>query len=286
MQTEYIKKITQSLIILPTLSTIAAQLPELLYDEKNKKDNRDSLERIISTCPVLAARFLKMANARGEPVTGIHNAVSKLGFEELKDICMEISLSGFFDLKNSGVDSQKFWDHCHAVGIAARIVAQEHKFGLTADEAFTAGLLHDFGKVIFLHYKSKEFEQAVNLSKSRPCELYLAESEYLGVNHGQTGAALARKWLLPNSIVEVMQYHHDLANTEIVNRPLVAIVNFADILCRILVAGDSGNHAAPAFTVELAKELAKWDFNLESSWQSLMALCIDELDERGLTHYG
>jgi len=265
-----------------TLPTVAAQLLELVDDEK---DNRKSLEQIISGDPVLAARLLKMTNANGELVTGIHNAIKKLGFEQARDICMEISMSRVFELKNSCMDLQKFWDHCHAVGIVARIIAQEYKFGLTDDEVFTAGLLHDFGKIVFLHYKSNEFEQAINLSKSRSCELYLTEKELLGIDHGQTGAELAKKWFLPNSIAEVMQYHHDLAGVKI-NRPLVAIVNFADILCRILGAGESGNYAPLTFTTELANELAKWGIDLElNALQPLMALCIDELDKWGLTHY-
>jgi len=282
VQTESIKKITQRLMTMSTLPTIAAQLLEIADDEKYDKE---SLERIISGDPVLAARLLKMTNANGELVTGIHSAINKLGFEQVKDICMEVSLSRVFELKNSSVDLQKFWDHCHAVGIVARIVAQEYKFGLTDDEVLTAGLLHDFGKIVFLHYKSGEFEQAINLSKSRSCELYLAEIEFLDADHGQAGAELAKKWLLPNSITEVMQYHHYLAGAKI-NRPLVALVSFADILCRILGSGDSGNHAPPAFTEELANELAKWGIDLElNSLQSLMALCIDELDKCGLTHY-
>ncbi|MDR1811676.1 MAG: HDOD domain-containing protein [Candidatus Fibromonas sp.] len=279
MQTESVKKITQRLMTMSTLPTIAAQLLEVANDEKFDKE---SLERIISGDPVLAARLLKMTNANGELVTGIHSAINKLGFEQVKDICMEVSLSRVFELKNSGVDLQKFWEHCHAVGIVARIVASEYKFGLKDDEVFTAGLLHDFGKIVFLHYKSGEFEQAINLSKSRSCELYLAEREFLNVDHGQTGAELARKWLLPSSIAEVMQYHHDLAGAK-VNRPLVALVSFADILCRIFGAGESGNHAPPTFTDELASELAKWGIDLElNALQPLMTICIDELDKRGL----
>lgn len=277
-----IKKITQSLISLPTLPTVAAQLFELVDDEKYQGE---ALEQIISGDPVLTARLLKMINAKGESVTGIHSAISKLGFEQAKDISMEASMSRVFQLKNSKVDLQKFWDHCSAVGIVARIVAQEYEPNLAAD-AFTAGLVHDIGKNVLLQYMGNEFERAIALSKNRHCELHLAEKELLGLDHGQIGALLAENWQLPRSISEVIQYHHDLPRAEI-NKPLVALVSFADILCRILNAGDGGNYATPSFNAELAHELGKWNIDLElKALQPLMLLCIDELNKRNLTQYG
>lgn len=281
MRTEYIKRITQSLISLPTLPNVAAQLFELVEDDKGE---REALEQIVSADPVLAARLLKMTNSRGESVTGIHSAINKLGFEQVKDISMEASMSRVFELKNSKVDLQKFWDHCSAVGIVARIVAAEYEPNLATD-AFTAGLLHDIGKIVLLQYMGAEFEAAIERSKSRSEELYLVEKELLGVDHGQIGAWLSENWQLPRSISEVMQYHHDLERAEI-NRPLVALVSFADILCRILGAGDGGNYAPPSFTEEHQKELGKWNIDLEiNALQPLMLLCIDELNKRNLTEY-
>jgi len=281
VQTEYIKKVTQSLISLPTLPTVAAQLFELA----DEKDQREALEQIISGDPVLTARILKIVNTRGEAVTGIHSAINKLGFEQTKDICMEASMSRIFELKDSKLDLQKFWDHFSAVGIVARIVAQEYEPSLAAD-AYTAGLLHDIGKIILLQYKGHEFEQAIACSKNRPCELNVAERELFGMDHGQIGALFVENWQLPRSIAEVMRYHHDLTKAEI-NRPLVALVSFADVLCRILNAGDGGNYAPPIFNAELANELGKWHINLElNALQPLMLMCIDELNKRNLTQYG
>ncbi|MCL2100867.1 MAG: HDOD domain-containing protein [Fibromonadales bacterium] len=283
MQTERLRRITKSLISLTTLPTQIAQLFELV----DEKDQREALERIVSSDPVLAARLLKMVNARGESVTGVHSAISKLGFEQTKDICMEASISRVFELKNSNIDVQEFWDHGNAVGVAARIIAQEYKPDL-AEDAHIAGLLHDIGKIILLQYEGAEFEKAIALSKSRSCELYLVEKELFGDDHGQVGARLAESWLLPRSIGEVIMYHHNFARAEI-NRPLVALVSFANILCRILSTkpGISGNYAPPAFSEELAEELCSWGVNLDANaLRPLMIKCIEELHKRGLAQYG
>jgi putative nucleotidyltransferase with HDIG domain len=279
VQVEHIKKMTQSLMSLPTLPTVVAQLFELGDDEKSQR----ALEQIISSDPVLAARILKMVNTRGNSVTGIHSAISKLGFEHAKDICMEVSMSRVFELKDSKVNLQKFWDHCSAVGIVARLIAQEYKPDL-AEDARTAGLLHDIGKFIFMLSNSSEFEKAIAMSKSRSCELYLAEKELFSMDHCQIGALFVENWQLPRPISEVIRYHHDLAKAEI-NKPLVALVSFADIICRFLYPeGDSGNYAQPAFTAELEGELSKWKINLEpNALERIMRKCISELDKRDLT---
>lgn len=280
--TEYIKKVTQKLRFLPTLPTVAAQLFELGDSES---DEIESLERIASGDPILAARLLQRINSNGESVTGIHSAINKLSFERAKEICMEESMSRAFEFKNSSIDLQKFWDHSSAVGIVSRIIAQEYEPSLATD-AFTAGLLHDIGKNVLLQHSGDDFERAIALSKSRRCELYLAERELLDIDHGQIGALLAESWQLPSSINEVMQYHHDLSKAE-VNRPLVALVAFADILCRILNAGDGGNYAPPTFTPELAQELCRWKINPElNALQPLMFMCMKELDKRNITKYG
>jgi HD-like signal output (HDOD) protein len=279
--TERLVRIIKALNSLPTLPTLTGRLFELV-DEGT--DQKKSLEQIVSGDPVLTERLLKKVNTRGESITSVHSAITKLGFEQAKDICMEVSMSRAFELKDSKVDLHKFWDHSNAVGVVARIIAQEYKPDL-AEDAHSAGLLHDIGKVILMQFCSTEFEEAIALSKSRSCELNLAEMELLGMDHGQVGALYAenrKDQRLPRSITEVIQYHHDLPRAEI-NRPLVALVGFADILCRIFNAGDGGNYAPPSFTVELATELGQWGIDLEpNALRPFMAKCIEELGRRNL----
>jgi putative nucleotidyltransferase with HDIG domain len=269
---------------LPVLPTVAAQLLELMDNEKNQEH---ILEHLVSNDPVLASRLLKMINAKGESVTSIHSAIGKLGIETVRDISMEASIASMSrgsEFKNAKVDMLKLGDHCSAVGIVARIIAVEYEPNLATD-AFTAGLLHDIGKYISLWQMSKEFEQAIELSKSSKCELHIAEKKFMSTDHGQIGALYAENQRFPRSIVEVIQYHHDLSRAQI-NRPLVAFVAFADVLCRILEAGNGLNYAPPAFSDELANELGKWRINLElNALQPLMFKCIEELNNRNLTQY-
>ena len=143
----YIKRITQSLLNLPTLPTVAARLLELVGDPQV---NESALVEIISEDPVLAARLLRMCHASsGQPVTGIRDAIRALGFEQVRDISLEASMAHVFSGARTvgGFDLQGFWDHCSAVGVVSRHLAQK-LFPEMAGEAFMAGLLHDIGQVV------------------------------------------------------------------------------------------------------------------------------------------
>jgi putative nucleotidyltransferase with HDIG domain len=280
----YIKRVTQSLLNLPTLPTVAARLLELVGDADV---DENALAAVISEDPVLAARLLRMCHASsGQPVTGIRQAIRMLGYGQVRDISLEASMVHVFSAARTvgGFDLQRFWDHCSSVGAVARLLAQKI-FPDMAGEAFMAGLLHDIGKVVLLQYLEEDFAQALALGRSRGIELAEAEREVLGVDHGQIGAWLAEHWRLPRSLQEAMQYHHDLGRAEI-NRDLVALVTFADLLCRILHAGDGGNAAAPVFTPVLVAHLNAWGMSPRmDSLQPLLLEIMQELNRRNLTHY-
>ncbi len=281
---EYIKRITQSLLNLPTLPTVAARLLDLVGDAQV---NERALVDIVSEDPVLAARLLRMCHAgSGQAITGIGAAIRALGYEQVRDISLEASMAHMFSAARTvrGFDLQRFWDHCSSVGVVARFLAQR-LFPEMASEAFTAGLLHDIGKVVLLQYLEEDFGAAIALGQNRGVELWEAERELLGVDHGQIGAWLAEHWRLPRSMQEVMQYHHDLARAQI-DRELVALVACADLLCRILKAGDSGNNAVPAFTPALAGHMQAWGIPPRmESLQPLLLQLMQELNARNLTHY-
>ncbi len=281
---EYIKRITQSLLNLPTLPTVAARMLELVGDAEV---DGNALANVISEDPVLAARLLKLCQSNsGRAPTDIRDAIRTLGYEQVRDISLEASMVHVFSAARTvgGFDLQRFWDHCSATGVVARHLALK-LFPEMASDAFTAGLLHDIGKVVLLQYLEEDFAQAIALGRSRGIDLSEAERELIGVDHGQIGSWLAEHWRLPRSLQEVMQYHHDLGRAAI-EKDLVALVAFADLLCRILHAGDSGNAAPPVFTPALAKHLNAWGMapNMESLQPLLLELMV-ELNRRNLTHY-
>lgn len=246
-----IKRITESIIGLPTLPTVVSKMIELV---DNPRTSAASLSRLISTDQALTARLLKLANSAyyGFPreISTVNMAIVVLGFNTVKD--MGLSLSVFDAFKNQentpSFDIARFWEHSIACGIASRMLAHNYHSRF-AGEAFVAGLLHDIGKVILNQYFHKEFKLIMEMT-SGGMLLEEAEDSVLGIRHSQIGSWLAEKWNLPKLISETIEFHHVPWDAK--KEPLfVSTICLADYLCHICGSGNSGRANPPIMEPKL-----------------------------------
>jgi len=250
-ETLRIKKITESIIGLPTLPTVVSKMIELV---DNPRTSAASLARLISTDQALTARLLKLANSAyyGFPreISTVNMAIVVLGFNTVKD--MGLSLSVFDVFKNQDVTSSfdipRFWEHSIACGIASRMIARLYR-SRYAGEAFVAGLLHDIGKVILNQYFNKEFAEILKRTSAGEL-LEDAEDSVIGTRHSQIGAWLADKWNLPKLIADTLGYHHAPWDSRI-DPVFVATISLADYLCHISGLGHSGRALPPVLDQQL-----------------------------------
>jgi len=239
-----IKRITESIINLPTLPMVVSKMIELV---DNPKTSAGSLARLISTDQALTARILKLANSAyyGFPreISTVNMAIVVLGFNTVKDMGLSLSVFDMFKENEAAgnFDTTRFWEHSAGCGIAARVIARRcgHRM---AGEAFVAGLLHDIGKVILRQYFPVEFGRIMTLASAPGGDLDAAELDTIGTGHGQIGGWLAVKWNLPGIIAESIALHHTpwLASADPV---FVAVVDIADYLCHFSGIGSSGRAA-------------------------------------------
>lgn len=270
-----LKRISQSLLNLPTLPTLAARLLELV---ENPSTNAQLLSQFINQDQVIAARLLKMSNSayygQGREIANVHQAVVLLGFDMVREIALGVSVLNAFKSAQGldGFDISSFWDHCSAVALTARKIAKGWLPHL-ASEAFTAGLLHDIGKVVLIQYLPDDFSTCLLEAKAQGRQLYEVEREHFGTDHGQIGSWLAQRWKLPSSLPDVMQFHHELSLCKEENRNLVAVIQLSDLICRLLKAGHGGNYAPPVLTVELQEILMGW--GMQPTLEGLRPLLLD-----------
>jgi len=262
---EHFKRISHSILNLPTLPTVAARLIDLV---DNPKTSATQVGKLISEDQVLTARILKMCNSAyyglGRDVTSVQQAIVLLGFDNVRELSLSVSvINAFRNVQGSSLlDINSFWDHCGYVGIASRFLAKRYAPGL-AGEAFTAGLLHDIGKVVLMEFLGKEFSKVLDINKERKEELYLLEREILGVDHGEIGFWLGEKWKLPPNLCAVMQHHHHPEEEE-EHQELVCLVALADLFVRIMKKGYSGNPAPPKISAQLIQCVQNlWGLTLE-----------------------
>src|SRR5690606_23618228 len=110
--------------------------------------------------------------------------------------------------------TDQLWHHSMSVAVAAkRIMRYESGDDQLTEEAYTAGLLHDLGKLVMINAAPDEFAKAREMANERQIPLWQAEDEIIGCNHAETGAYLLGRWGMPASVVEAVALHHQPMNT-------------------------------------------------------------------------
>ena len=245
---ERLRKITQSIIGLPTLPAVITQMISLI---DNPKTSARNVSQLISTDQALTAKILKLANSAfyGFPreIATVDLAIVVLGFETVKNLGLTVSVlerfSGDGDGETADFDRQKFWEHSIGCGVAAKILASKLPYRVPG-EAFAAGILHDIGKLILSQYFPNEFSEVLRLARDEDLYIGQAEERVLGVTHADIGSWLAERWNLPKQLEEAIYFHHTPGRLER-SPQLPALIHLADFLCRREQIGDGGGERMP-----------------------------------------
>ena len=188
----------------------------------------------ISKDQVITGRMLKLANsalfAKRSPIESLDHALVYLGQDQLVKLILSASVHSFFDQSSSGYSLCKGGLYHHALGCAQLAEALAVKTG-KADHriAYTAGLLHDIGKVVLDQYVASAYPFFYRQSMVGKENMIAAEKRLLGLDHTEVGHLLAAKWKFPGSLDNVILHHHrpDLAGE---HKTLAVIVYVADLL--------------------------------------------------------
>jgi putative nucleotidyltransferase with HDIG domain len=212
---------------------------ELLILFRDPNQDIDHVVELISYEPSLTAQILRTCNsaafAGAEPPADIFEAVSRVGFYQV--YCLVVSLFGAkttsMDGAAEGVNVDELWRHSVGVAVAAGVIAEEA--GQTRAAAFTAGLLHDIGKLVLASAERLSYAEIIQRAKNEGVLLTDLERTVLDVDHAELGGELMRRWKLPEEIVGAVRYHHDLKAA----RPfehLTAAVQVGDMIAHQLFA--------------------------------------------------
>ena len=101
----------------------------------------------------------------------------------------------------------QLWKHSVAVAIGAEQLAKELNIR-SVDYIFTAGLLHNVGKIILGTFMEAETWPIVEIAFSQEISFDKAEKKVLGIDHAEAGALLLQNWKLPEDLIQVAKYHH------------------------------------------------------------------------------
>ncbi len=217
-QTRLLREKIRQIQDLPTLPRIAMQVLELLQDPYF---SIEALDQILSHDPVLCAKILRIANSAYYslrfPVDSVRRAFLVLGAREIQQMVLTLSVFKVFrnGARKVALDREKFWEHSANSAVLARAFIlklremAQRNLSVEPEVAFSAGLLHDLGKLVMDHYFQDDFRRVATLIESHNFPPLLAEKEVFGEDHAAIGAWLARHWQLPENIVFSIEFHHD-----------------------------------------------------------------------------
>ncbi|MCC5869366.1 MAG: HDOD domain-containing protein [Gammaproteobacteria bacterium] len=227
-----------------SLPGVSVEVIELMRSIGAAEATAAEISAALSRDLTLTARVLKVVNSayygQSRTIASVERAVVVLGFPAVRSIAMA---AGCFRLRRmgsgvAGITPESLLSHGLAVALASRQLARGRS-GLCREEAFMAGLLHDFGLLLEMHGAPAEFADLTaripNEEAPGPSAWLDLETELFGGSHGHSAAAVFAEWQLPERIVGAVAAHHaPLAAAESL-RELAAVVALADSL-----AADAG----------------------------------------------
>jgi HD-like signal output (HDOD) protein len=171
------------------------------------------LADLIETDQALAFKVLRLSNSayysRLEKVSSVQEAAVVLGLKTLGELltvaCTHKVLGSTLEGYRLAADA--LWRHSLCVAIGSRIIAKK-KAPALANEAFSAGLIHDAGKLILDEYILERKDAFSRFLADREETFLNAEKRILGFDHAQIAAKVCEKWKFPKTISTPVRYHH------------------------------------------------------------------------------
>jgi putative nucleotidyltransferase with HDIG domain len=229
---------------LPTLPLVALRLTEAM---NSRRTSVQHVAELIGSDPSLAAKLLRLVNsayfAIPGGVTDVSRAIPFVGFNTIYQLVLTVSVLETLALPDGATfDPRSLWLHSLAVGATARVIGEElgHR---DPDALFTAGLLHDMGKIAqckLIPDRVVAIQDAIH----RDGVPWAMAEEHLGIpRHDQIGRELARRWRLPPALAVPIEAHHNVLKPQLRDKVPVAqrtgaeAIAVADVIARDLVAG-------------------------------------------------
>ena len=236
---------------LPTIPSLYLQLLSLLRSDRASADN---VAQVVAQDLGLCTKLLQLVNSAffglPQPVADPTEAVIYLGVDTIKSLVLSLQVFSLFEKgRIKDFSFADLWEHSWRTGtLSKRIAEVESPEPGPADQAFTAGLLHDVGKLVLATGLPHRYQQVVQLQRDKNLRAHEAELEIFGSTHAQVGAYLLGLWGLPHPVIEAVACHHSPGDATSQSFGPITAVHTANALAHQLLAPELG----PQFGLDLA----------------------------------
>ncbi len=231
-------EIVEKIGTLPPLPDTAMKLIGVVNDPRSTVDD---IVETIRYDQAITAEVLRLCNSAyfglSRRITSLNDAMLCLGTVKVLQLVMSVHTTNLLAREQNGygMDPGVLWKHSVAVALAAAQFAGLLRRA-NGSLAFTAGLLHDIGKVILNDYVAQEFAVIVRKVKEEGVSFMEAEQQVLGFSHQDIGGQIAERWKLPENMVLSIRHHHLPSDLDPPN-DLVDVVHLADCACLMFGLG-------------------------------------------------
>ena len=285
--THQVELVIRQLDSLSTLPCVAARfLSQLLQSQPSSS----ALADIIESAPALTAKILSLIHQQGVIFTdeklSVRQGLGKLPPHLVRDAILSVKVFQAFDQdENKTIFREQLVRHSLAVACCAKDIAEIISPQMDSQLAYSAGLLHDIGKLALAEAMPKSFARIVEEAKSQNSSACTIEQKHLGVDHTILGKRLAQKWHFPNQITLAIWLHHsdtDVISQNMPEAKVAQIVQLADFIARQCGIGQSGSFDSPDLPEAIAQPLAISAEQLEQVRRNLHGIVGQKSEVLGL----
>lgn len=187
------------------LPAIAASIVQM---SEGSKFSAQDLARVVSTDQALTLTILRLSNSPlyGLPrrITTVRDSIVLLGFREVKKTALAACMMQDSNA-TTHLEYRAFWLYSLVVGMLAETLAKAE--GGDPNEAFTAGVLHNIGRLALDQYQPNLLGAVAQRAREEQRALHEVQLSLLGFTDAELGGMLARRWKFPEPLCEAVENH-------------------------------------------------------------------------------
>jgi HD-like signal output (HDOD) protein/DNA-binding NarL/FixJ family response regulator len=239
------------------LKGMSPAVSEVLSLTGRKNCSIDAVAKAVKKDQGVSLKLLKLANSsvyeRGEPVESVSKAIMRMGLKATRQAVLNLSVvDQFNETRDPRLDIAHFWEHSIGTGlIAAEITREIGGDDDAIDSAFTMGLLHDSGRMVYADLLADDYRHVLDVSEHLDESLTSVESRLLLVDHAEAMDRVLHAWKFPKHLIHPIALHH-LSAGNIRRMAPKAVTEcctlaLANALAHTLILGHSGNQVVYGF---------------------------------------
>lgn len=262
---------------LPEFSTMIGQvLLRLSHPDCEVREVAEMIERD----PVLAGQVLRVANSglygRLRRISDIRHAITMVGLNTIRRHSLAYTLAKLFGRQKTAAmfSPAAFNAHSTATGLLADLMGSRLPVP-ESDFLFSAGLLHDLGRLLLAISIPKEYDDCMSVAAINRTPVLECEREILGVDHVELSILGLETWEMPDALVHAVAYHHRSEEDPKAGPRVVAMsavlaradarVNYMGISpCSWLTSTGDASLEFPGHTYDWRHVARAFDFELEA----------------------